>query len=295
MQSKPQNPPSRHHFIPEFLLKAWKDGDMLLRYWRNRIGQIDCEPASPKSVCFERNLYKTVGFPPEHAQQMETLFMQVIDDAAARVHTLLLEGRLNELSDGQCSDWGRFVMSLWFRTPLDMRGLKEAVGALVAPEGGKALLGIDRPADLPPDAVSALQMEILRTVIDDAERGRSFINMDWRVITTTNRREFWVSDWPLDVPTSFAWLGDRSSYVTLPIAPNKLFVAAGSRSLVDRIAALPERELILRQNRSTVGHAQNFVGAKSPDAGDFIRQNFGGRVRHSITGSIAEKCNSVTS
>ena len=294
MQSKPQNPPSRHHFIPEFLLKAWKDGDMLLRYWRNRIGQIECKPASPKSVCFEDNLYKTVGFPPEHAQQMETLFMQVIDDAAAKVHAKLLEGRINELSDLQCSDWGRFVMSLWFRTPLDMRGLKEAVGALISPEGGKALLGIDQPVDLPPEAVSALQMEILRTVIDDAERGRSFINMDWRVITTTNRREFWVSDWPLDVPTSFAWLGDRSSYVTLPIAPNKLFVAAGSRSLADRIAALPERELILRQNRSTVGHAQNFVGAKSPDAGDFIRQNFGGRVRHSITGSIAEKYNGTT-
>ena len=105
MQSKPQNPPSRHHFIPQFLLDQWKDGDTLLRYRRNRIGEIESSPASPKSVCFERDLYKTIGFPPEHAQQMETLFMQVIDDAAAKVHALLLDGKVNSLSDAQCSDW----------------------------------------------------------------------------------------------------------------------------------------------------------------------------------------------
>jgi len=288
MQSKPQNPPSRHHFIPQFLLAEWTDGDALLRYWRNRLGEIECSPASPKSVCVERDLYKTIGFPPEHAQQMETLFMQVVDDGAAKVHAQLLSGEIASLSDAQCSDWGRFVMSLWFRTPLDMRGLRDAVSALASPQGGKAMVNGDH-VQLPPVAVSALQMEILRTVIDDAERGRAFINMDWRVITTTNRREFFVSDWPLDVPVSFAWLGDRSSYVTVPIAPDKLFVAAGSRALGDRIAALPERELITRQNQSTVGHAQNFVGARRPQAADFIRANFGGRARHSVTGSIAEQ------
>src|SRR3546814_1631212 len=42
----------------------------------------------------------------------------------------------------------------------------------------------------------------------------------------------------------------------------------------------PERELITRQNRSTVGHAQAFVGARTRQAGDFIRANFGLRSRH---------------
>ena len=288
MQSKPQNPPSRHHFIPQFLLEQWTTGGVLLRYHRNWRGEIESAPASPKSVCFERDLYKTVGFPPEHAQQMETLFMQVVDDAAAKVHAQILDGGVRSLSDAQCSDWGRFVFSLWFRTPSDMRGLKDAVGALAGPESGRAIVDGEHVA-LPPAALSALQMEILRTVIDDAERGRALINMEWLVIKTTNPREFFVSDWPLDVPVSFAWVGSNSSYVTLPIGPNALFVAAGSRSLADRIATLPERELIIRQNRSTVGHAQSFVGARSAQAAAFISAHFGGRTRYSVTQGIADK------
>ena len=214
--------------------------------------------------------------------------MQVIDDAAAKVHALLLDGKVNSLSDAQCSDWGRFVMSLWFRTPLDMRGMKDAVGALASAEAAKSVLRGDDGA-LPPEAVSALQMEVLRLVIDDADRGRAFINMDWRIIKTNNRRELFVSDWPLDVPVSFAWLGSASSYVTLPIGPETLFVAAGSTTLANRIVSLPERELITRQNRSTVGHAQAFVGARTRQAGDFIRANFGLRSRHSVTQSTADK------
>lgn len=169
-----------------------------------------------------------------------------------------------------------------------MRGLKDAVGALASAEAAKSVLRGEDGA-LPPEAVSALQMEVLRMVIDDADRGAAFINMDWRVLRTNNRRELFVSDWPLDVPVSFAWLGSASSYVSLPIGPDTLFVAAGSPTLANRIVSLPERELIMRQNRSTVGHAQTFVGARTHQAGDFIRANFGLRSRHSVTQSIADK------
>ena len=45
----------------------------------------------------------------------------------------------------------------------------------------------------------------------------------------------------------------------------------------------------MRQNRSTVGHAPTFVGARTDQAGDFVRANFGVRSRHSVTQSIADK------
>ena len=124
---------------------------------------------------------------------METLFMQVVDDAAAKVHALLLDCKVTSLSDAQCSDWTPLVMSLWFRTPLDMRGLKDAIGALASAEAAKSVLRGDDGA-LPPVAVSALQMEVLRMVIDDADRGAAFINMAWRVVRTNNRRGLFVSD-----------------------------------------------------------------------------------------------------
>ncbi|WP_156455599.1 hypothetical protein [Sphingomonas sp. CCH5-D11] len=45
----------------------------------------------------------------------------------------------------------------------------------------------------------------------------------------------------------------------------------------------------MRQNRSTVGHAQSFVGARNAHAGAFIRAHFGGRKRYSVTQGIADK------
>jgi hypothetical protein len=90
------------------------------------------------------------------------------------------------------------------------------------------------------------------------------------------------------VPSNAAWLGGPSSYIGLPIAPNVWFVAAGTKSFADRLVARPQRELILTQNRATVGHAQNFVGAKTPKAAKFIKANFGGLPRFSVTQSMAK-------
>ena len=288
MQSKNQNPPWRHHFIPKFLLNEWAKSGELLRYYRDRRGDVQCEPRSPKGVCFAPDLYKTEGFPREHAQQMETIFMQWIDNAAANVHARLLRGEVDALSDQECTEWARFIISLIFRTPLDIRGLREAVAILA--ERARPLMEADGEGEeLPPVAVQDLQMKILRYVIDDRERGSTLINMHWRVVKTSNPRELWISDWPLDVPSKAAWLGDPSSYIGLPIAPDAWFVAAGTKSFADRLVAQPHREIILRQNRATVGHAQNFVGAKTLNAAKFIKTNFGGLPRFSVTQSMAEK------
>lgn len=288
MQSKIQNPPWRHHFIPQFLLEEWTTGGELLRYYRDWRGDVQCEPKSTKGVCFGRDLYKTEGFPPEHAQQMETIFMQWIDNAAANVHARLLRGEVDALSDQECTEWARFIMSLIFRTPLDIRGLREAVA--IQAERARPLMEADGEGEeLPPVAVQDLQMKILRYVIDDRERGSTLVNMHWRVVKTSNPRELWISDWPLDVPSKAAWLGDPSSYIGLPIAPDVWFVAAGTKSLADQLMARPQRELILTQNRATVGHAQNFVGAKTPKAAEFIKANFGGLPRFSVTQSMADK------
>ena len=292
MESKTQNPPWRHHFIPQFLLGQWTTGGELLRYYRDRRGDVQCEPKSPKGVCFGRDLYKTDGFPPEHAQQMEMIFMQWIDNAAANVHARLLQGEIDALSDQECTAWARFIMSLIFRTPLDIRGLREAVTILA--ERARPLMEADGEGEeLPPVAVEDLQMKILRYAIDDHERGSTLINMHWRVVRTSNPRELWISDWPLDVSSKVAWLGNPSSYIGLPIAPNAWFVAAGTKSLADGLVARPQREIILAQNRATVGHAQNFVGARTPNAAEFIKANFGGLPRFSVTQSMAEKYRAI--
>jgi hypothetical protein len=177
-------------------------------------------------------------------------------------------------------------MSLWFRTPHDMKGLR----AMIQIRADDPFADAHQEDEvLSTVQVADLQMKFLRYVIDDRERGEMLVNMDWRVRKMSNRRQLWVSDWPLDVPKQLAWLGHPSSFVTLPIAPDTLFVAAGSQSMGDRLAALTDREIISRQNRATVGHARSFVGAQRPDGADFIEKHFGGLSRYSVTQDIASR------
>lgn len=290
VQRRPQNPPSRHHFIPEFLLKQWASpSGELLRYRRDERGKVRRKPASPKSVCFGWDLYETTGFPPEHAQQMETLFMGPLDDRAAKAHALLVDGRLNDLSDEALCDWARFVMSIWFRTPSDVEALHEAVISLTDREVSKRELGVEPPAELPPVALKQLQMSVIRNAIDDEQRGSTLINMHWAVVKISPPWEFFISDWPFDMSIVHPLSGHRSAYLTMPLSPCHLFVASRSRGMARQMALLPQRELAARQNRAAVGHAELFVGASQARGANFIERQFGQEGRPSLVRPIAEK------
>lgn len=94
-----------------------------------------------------------------------------------------------------------------------------------------------------------------------------------------------VARLPEPVVAAFSDTHDITVRVARDIKP----LTGDPKALANRIVSLPERELITRQNRSTVGHAQAFVGARTRQAGDFIRANFGLRSRHSVTQSTADK------
>lgn len=257
MQSKPQNPSAKHHFVPEFLLREWKNANSeIYRYGRNGIGQVTSKPLAAGAFGYRKGLYATEGLPPEHKQQVETLFMEPLDTAAALAHDVLVAGDIRKLSDEQRCRWAGLVMSLWFRTPGEVDGIKGAVDALLDAEIGKAVLGLDVPSDFPEAAKNQLAMEVMMRAIDDPERGAELINMHWDVIDIDRRRELFISDAPLCQPRTFARLGVPQSYITMPLTPHKLFVAASSPTLGAALRMLPQRELVLRQNRAAVTQAE---------------------------------------
>lgn len=289
-QSKPQGPPNKHHFVPEFLLKRWKGPDgSICRYFRNAVGEIDCKPASPGGMGYGQGLYSTEGLRPEHKQQVETLFMQPLDTEADRVHQRLLDGEVGALSDEQRCRWAGLIMSLWFRTPGEVAGIRAAVEALYDSGIGRSLPGSDELIELPDTVRNELAMQVMMRAIDDGDRGRELINMHWDVIEIDRSREFFISDSPLSQPSSFARLGAPASYIAMPISPTKLFIAANSPTLSGAMRKLPQRELVARQNRAAVGQAEHFVGATSRAADKFIRATFGTTEPVSLTRNIAAK------
>ncbi len=281
--------------MPEFLLREWKNAKSeVYRYARNSIGQITSKPLAPGAFGYRMSLYATEGLPPEHKQQVETLFMEPLDTAAALAHDVLLKGDVGRLNDEQRCRWAGLVMSLWFRTPGDVDGIRGAVNALFDAEISKAVLGLDVPSDFPESAKNQLAMEVMMRVIDDPERGAELINMHWDVIDIDRRRELLISDAPLCQPRTFARLGVPQSYVTMPLTPHKLFVAASSPMLGAALRMLPQRELVHRQNRASVTQAEYFVGATNQSADKFICDNFGTADRASLTRDLATKYRSAS-
>jgi hypothetical protein len=98
------------------------------------------KPLSSKSFGYEEWLYETTGLPPQHAQQMEQKFFEPLDTRASKAHRLLVDGHASELTDERVRDWARFIMSIWFRTPSDVKGLEVIVKAFADPDLRDAIL-----------------------------------------------------------------------------------------------------------------------------------------------------------
>lgn len=291
-QSKPQAPSRRHHFIPQFLLQEWNgDDDMLACYWPRGDGVVRGKRLSRKSFACEDWLYETAGLPPEHAQQMEDKYFKLLDNRASDAHRLLCDGRSAEMSHEMMCDWARFIMSIWFRTPGDVKGLKTVIDALLDPEVSERVVGLTVPEDFPAAGLNQLRMEALRIAIDDRERGEAFLAMTWATITIASPESLMISDWPLDSAKDLPFLGHPRSYIALPISPRQLFIAAPSTAFLRSIGDLPVGELERKQNYATVSQARNFVGAVDDKDEAFIKSHFGCEGRPSIARSVAEAWN----
>ncbi len=294
-QSKPQGEPTRHHYIPEFYLKRWaRLNGRLIRYKRGYEGVVS-RPVTPKQIGFVEGLYETAGFPEQHRQETEKLFMSPVDNKAADALDGLLAGQLQNLSDELRCAWARFVMSIWFRTPADVKALHDIADTLGTSVGGQAVLGIQPPKELPEVARRKLAMHLLRGSIDDSSRGTALINMHWSVIRLETANELLVSDWPLDLPASGGWLWNPSSYIAMPLSPDHLFLASGARDVGEKVRRSQHRAVVAMQNSATVGHAETFVGASDESSALFIGRNFGCVPRPSLLSPIAQKYRDLAS
>lgn len=295
------NPPAKHHYIPRFQLAPWAvDDGKLWRFLQPHPGKIAIKRVAPAEIGYEKDLYITAGLPPAKAQQVEQLFMSRLDDQAAEAHQLLLAGKLLTLTQKQRSAWSRFIMSQWFRTPPGLAYFKQAMTSILAapdesiharykemrqegwPDTFEVLAG-----RMNPDFADQASMDLFRKMIDDPKNGHRLNNMPAVVIETSESHEFLISDAALQ--QSSAGLFSAGGYLTLPIAPRKLFVAATKPEVVRSIRDMRRRDLISRHNRAVVRHASIFVGATDLSQEGFITANFGADEHQTLIKGLADK------
>lgn len=294
------NPPAKHHYIPQFLLAQWAVNEgKLWRFLSPIPGKIVEKAVAPAEIGYEKYLYETPGLPPEQAQQIEQHFMSPLDSLAADAHKLLLAGKAHKMPQKERSAWSRFVMSLWFRTPAGLAYFKEAMGLIlkardeplnarydeVKQDGYPDTLE-DVIAMLGPKFSEQIAMRLFRKMSDDPKNGLRLNNMQWFVLEAAGR-PLLVSDAALQ--HSPAPIFSQNGYITLPIAPEKLFVAVNQVAVAQAIDAIPRRDLVGQVNRAVVRRAAIFVGASDRSQDTFIRDNFGQDENHTLIRGLAEK------
>ena len=295
------NPPVKHHFIPRFLLAQWAVNEgKLWRYVQPVPGKIASKLVAPAEVGYEKHLYATPGLPPEKAQQVEQLFMSPLDDLAAETHRLIIDGKLGSLTQKQRSAWSRFIMSQWFRTPSGIGYFKESLSLVLKARDEELNTryeelrkeGYPRSLEeiiamMGPDFAEQAAMDLLRKMIDDPKNGHRLNNMPCLVIEAVESRDFLISDAALQ--QSEVGIFSVRGFLTLPIAPRKLFVASTRRDVARSIALLPQRDLIARHNRAVVRRASIFVGATNRTQEGFIAKHFGKEEHHTLIRGLAER------
>lgn len=281
---KAANPPRRHHFAPVFYLKRWAGTDGKLEQFSRPGGaEVKARRLPPTATGYADDLYAMPGLEPHLVQQVEQKFMQQVDDQAADVLAMLEAGGPIKWTTANRSAWSRFLQSTRLRTPADILGIKAAAerdwGQTIPEIQAQydAIKKTDDPATLEeffvkrePRIVENVAMVIATKLIDNPKIGEHINGMQWEVMRLESNLDLLTSDRSLE---QVKGLGDAGAFITLPIGPHCLFVAANKRETLKIIRGLAPREIARVRNGYTVRGAAEFVWGRNRGDTKFIREN----------------------
>jgi hypothetical protein len=273
----------RHHYIPVFYLKRWCSGDdkKICEYSRPHKDIYD-RRIFPVQTGFLDRLYEKKGVPKLIAQQVEDDFMKSIDTDASDALQLIETGDARIDNDPKRrSAWSLFLITLMTRMPEDV----EALGTILDDDWERDLPKVRQiyankrklndPPTLEefierkdPDHMARWKMNVLPTLMDHEKIGQSLNDMRWFVATMpADAPPLLSSDRPLFVSGAF---GAADCYLTLPIARDRLFIAAGSEEMERKLKDQPQNELIQSTNIQLAKQAAKYVYGSDNSELEFV-------------------------
>jgi hypothetical protein len=275
-----QNPPQKHHYIPEFYLKRWVTGaDNRLWQFSKPYRQVVAERKYPSETGFVRRLYSTEGTDERQAHRFEEFFFKPVDSAAAEALQLMEKhGNAAPWDSRLRSAWSRFIHSLLVRCPEDMSIFKriwrdqvygDATGEWEVryqavrderhpPTLREAMEGMSEAA------LSASTMRALMSMIDNASLGEKMNRLPWHILELANSRfDLLTSDRPIIRTNGIMVDG---GHIALPIGPRKVFIAGKDGDAIQRIVTMDHDEIVRQVNERVVTRAVRFVWSTSSRA-----------------------------
>jgi hypothetical protein len=279
------NDPRKHHYVPVFYLRQWATNGFLCEMRKIR-GKVIVSSKAPNGTGFQKDLYKIEGVPTDVAQQFERTFMHMVDTQAAVAMRRILMGTTDTWPTKERDAWVRFILSLIFRNPEAVTVIKAEMRRI----WDESIQGVRddyesyrRPGDpdnaeeyiarTDPNAPAIAASNFLQRMMNSRPIANGILKLRWGRITFPHSRWTLVtSDRPLDLPYG---LGNKNSYLALPIGPRTLFVGTSDRLDLRGLSAAKQTEIVRHINERTVCMARQYVWAIDDGAREFVRKYIG--------------------
>jgi hypothetical protein len=262
----------KHHYIPVFYLKQWTGADGRLCEFSRPYDRVKPRRVHPDGTGYVHGLYSIPGLSPDLAQIVETNFMKVTDNWAARALRILLAASSSQLSVDERSGWSRFITSLVLRNPESVDRHKVAGQAVV-----------DRALRISEEAATPQQDEsragrasaiLLQSVIDSPRIGSYMNGMRWVVLHIPSPKFLLLtSDRPVIMTNGLAY---ENSQILLPISPHHVFVATNNAKTENYIRDIMRRQQLIQQiNDRVARQSRKFVYGFSDAQLSFVSARLG--------------------
>jgi hypothetical protein len=275
----------RHHYVPQFLLRAWAESmpDKKVEIFRLDRPQVPSSRRSPKHTAYEEDLYAltlpvVAGM---ERQAVENHVLRHIDTLAAAVlRRLTITGFTGLTLINRC-DWARFLMSLRLRQPSIIQQLRTEVAehleASLAdqPDEYDAIAEVGDPPTLVewtrenyPGLIENFGLSFFNRLVDNTKVGGKILRMKWWLWSfPQERHELLLADHPCIFTAN---INDPDLVIALPIGPRKAFMASGSERVANILRRQRPKHLLMRLNESSVAQARARIYARDGSAHRFI-------------------------
>jgi hypothetical protein len=276
-----------NHYIPIFYQKRWAGSDHRVCVYSRPYKLAHVMRKHPAGVGYECNLYTVPNIDPTISSYLEGVFFKITDDLAAIALTIIEAGQWETMEIRIRSAWTRFIMSLLHRNPEQIRKFIVVVSQfmdLTKPRLEEEFQLSDDQGDFrtfdefwqdrSPTIVAKTWIRLTQMVIDSQFVGNHFNNLVWRVIKLNSDYTLLTGDRPI-IMTNGMNLPD--SHLALPIGPRKLFVAAPTSDVADKIVRRNANEVAAFANDRIVRQARRFCIGTNDGHLPLFRKRFGER------------------
>ena len=275
----------RHHYVPEFLLKAWAEtsADEMIEAFRLDIPGFPSKRHSPKGSGYETDLYALTRDQVGRfdKQAVETDCLKHIDNEAARVLRKMLIGDLLKLTERERIDWATFLMSLIVRTPDNIKFLNsEAPKKLKAildakPEKYGAISEAAGPPTLSefteqvrPGLIENFGTLLIKDLTIDPELGNKILSMNWGCVSFSGQKDhLLLSDLPITLSED---IDHPDLIIVLPISPHMAFMATNTKRTVNVIQKSRQQRLMMLINKASLNQTKKRIYARNRSPYRFI-------------------------